>query len=297
MQKWDREVDSVSIGSGVGGLAEAIATVDAGHDVLVADASPVRVSRGSGVITRRRVRSCGWLITEAVDAATADYFAEFAAWVPGSAHVARNVPVPTRVVSAVRDGEVEPFIGSRLSDWAVQCLTSPYGMLRSRVFTRGNHTMRAADGGTIEVVPIGSIGWRHGMGATELRDWMVGQARGRGVDVLTGAPLHRLVFEDGRVVGAVFGTPDGPLAVRARMGVSVAPTERRGMADEAVAGVGGEPRQVCLVSRTASSFGRVEILRMATAPAGTRQPCQSMPRSLRDVRNSRSGPGHCRKVN
>ncbi|BBY48624.1 hypothetical protein MARA_20920 [Mycolicibacterium arabiense] len=137
MQKWDREVDLVSIGAGIGGLAGAIATVDAGCDVLVADAPPVRINRGLGVATRRRVQACGWLITEAADAKTADYFADFAAWVPGSAHVARDVPVPTRVVSAVREGEIEPFIGSRLSDWAVQCLTSPYGMLHSRVFAGG----------------------------------------------------------------------------------------------------------------------------------------------------------------
>lgn len=297
MQKWDREVDLVSIGAGVGGLAGAIATVDAGYDVLVADAPPVRVNRGSGVATRRRVQACGWLITEAADAETADYFAEFAAWVPGSAHVARDVPVPTRVVSAVREGEIEPFIGSRLSDWAVQCLTSPYGMLHSRVFARGDHTMRAADGGTVEVLPIGSIGWRHGMGAPELRDWMVGQARSRGVDVLTGTPLRRLVFDDGRVVGAVFATPDGPLAVRARRGISVAPNEHEGFTGEPLAGVGGEQRQVCLVGRTASRFGRVEILRTAARDADTRRPCSVVHRALRDARNARSGPGHCRKVN
>jgi hypothetical protein len=297
MQKWDREVDLVSIGAGVGGLAGAIAAVDAGSDVLVANTPPIRMDRGAGVATRRRVRACGWLITEATDAATADYFAEFAAWVPGSAHVARDVPVPTRVVSAVPHGALEPFVGSRLSDWAVACLTSPYGMLHSHVFTRGNHTMRAADGGTIEVLPIGSIGWRHGMGASVLRDWMVGQARGRGVDVLTGTPLHRLVFEDGRVVGAVFGTPDGPLAVRARRGISVAPTEREGIAGEAVADAGGERRQVCLVGRTASRFGRVEILRTAAPDVGTRLQCPAGHRSLRDARNSRSGPGHCRKAN
>ncbi|BBY48623.1 hypothetical protein MARA_20910 [Mycolicibacterium arabiense] len=146
------------------------------------------------------------------------------------------------------------------------------------------------------MLPIGSIGWRHGMGAPELRDWMVGQARSRGVDVLTGTPLRRLVFDDGRVVGAVFATPDGPLAVRARMGISVAPNEHDGFTGEPPAGVGGEQRRVCLVGRTASRFGRVEILRTATRDVDTRRPCSAVHRALRDVRNARSGPGHCRKV-
>jgi hypothetical protein len=296
MRKWDHEVDLVSIGADVGGLAGAITTVDAGYDVLVANAPTPRMTRGAGIATRRRVRTCGWLVTEATDAATADYLGEFAAWLPGSAYVARDAPVPTRIAGAVRDGEIEPFIGSRLRDWAGQCLTSPYGVLCSRVFARGPNTMRSADGGTIEVLPIGSIAWRHGMGASALREWMAGQARDRGVDVLTGTPLERLVFDDGRVVGAVFGTADGPLAVRARRGISLAPAVDYGVAGESVAGSVGDQRQVCLVGRTASSFGRVEVVSAVPTDVSARQPCSAPQRSLRSVRSSRSGLGHCRKV-
>jgi hypothetical protein len=297
MQKWDREVDLVSIGAGVGGLAGAIATVDAGCDVLVADAPPVRVNRGSGVVTRRRVQACGWLITEATDAETADYFAEFAAWVPGSAYVARDVPVPTRVVSAVREGEIEPFIGSRLSDWA---RAVPHVALRHAPLPRlrqgGPHDASSRRRDRRGVADrLDRLARRHGRAGTAGLDGRPGaqSRRGRADRCATAPAGVRRRTRRRRRVRHTGWTHGGACP----QGISVAPTEHEGSAGEPVGGVGGEQRQVCLVGRTASRFGRVEILRTAEPDAGTRSPCSAVHRALRDARFSRSGPGHCRKVN
>jgi hypothetical protein len=184
------------------------------------------------------------------------------------------VPVPTRTATASPDGNaVEPFLGSRLMDWAGQCLTSPYGMLYSSVFGWYScATMRSADGGTIEVVPIGTIDWRRGLGGGVLQDWMLDRVREREIEMLSDTGMERLVFEDGRVTGVVLSTSNGPLAVRARRGVTIAPSENDS-ATVGIAPVGGEQRQVCLVGKTASRFGRVELLSSAVAEAAVRSVC------------------------
>ncbi|BBY29087.1 hypothetical protein GCM10023114_10490 [Mycolicibacterium sediminis] len=301
---WDHEVDLISIGAGIGGLAGAVATVDAGDEVLVVDAAPA-VGRGdSGVATRRRVGSRrGWMHAATADPETAEYFAGFAEWVPESTLVTPDVPVPMRVASPMSNGIAEPFLGRRLADWAATCLTSPYGMLYSNVFGWGRTTMRASTGGTIEVVPIGTVNWGQGAGASALRSWLTDRARDLGIEVLTDSPLDRLVFEDRRVVGAVFHTPSGPRAVRARRGVTVAPADQDWEAAGDWAPQDGESRQVCLVGRTASRFGRVELLTTAGASTAAVRPAtcpatrQSLRTGLHEARALRSGLGLCRKVN
>ena len=301
---WDHEVDLISIGAGIGGLAGAIATVDAGGDVLVAGAPTVRPYGETAVATRHRVHSLrGWLPTAIADPDTRDFFAGFAEWVPESAFVARDVPVPVRVATPIAGGQPEPFLGSRLADWAATCLTSPYGMLYSNVFGWGRTTMRAADGGTIEVAPLGTMTCRQGVGAAALREWMADEARDRGIDVLDDTPLSRLVFEAGRVTGAVFTTPDGEFAVRARRGVTMAPDDQDWITPACAEGpADGESRRVCLVGRTAGRFGRVELL-AAERPSRAediRTACPATRRSLlvglHDARQARSALGRCGKV-
>ncbi|OFJ53441.1 FAD-binding protein [Mycolicibacterium grossiae] len=294
---WDHVVDLVSIGAGIGGLARAIATVDAGADVLVADAastSPCTVATRRRVATRR-----GWLCPDVDDPETREYLHGFAQWVPESAYVAADVPVPTRVASHLDANAVEPFVGARLGDWAGQCLTSPYGMLHSTVFGSGRSTMRAADGGTIEVVPIGTMRWQRGLGASALKEWMADQARDRGIEVLTATPLQRLVFDSGRVVGVVLDGPGGPLAVGTRRGVTFAPGERDlAGAGESGVPLRGEDREVCLVGRTASRFGRVELLSPpdTTARALCHVSGRALLAGLRDARSPRADVLRCGKA-
>lgn len=270
---WDIEVDLVSVGASSGGLAGAIATADAGGRVLVADPTSRRGQDTSGLTTRRRVHSSlGWL-HDGTDTETDRFLVSLAEGLPRPVHLSRDVPVPTRIATATGDEHVvEPFLGARLTEWAGQCLTSPYGMLNSSVFAWDGAHMRTADGEAIEVVSLGAIDWRHGLSEQALRDWMIGRAREREVEILTGAEMERLVFEDGRVVGVVLSTGEGPLAVRARRGVTVGPVEHD-WSTLGPAPVGGEQRQVCLVGRTASRFGRVELLGSAAVEAASRQMC------------------------
>jgi hypothetical protein len=275
---WDIEVDLVSVGACSGGLAGAIATADAGGRVLVADPAPRRGHDTSGLTTRRRVHSrLGWL-HDGMDTETDRFLVSLAEGLPRPVRLSRDVPVPTRVAIPTASADervVEPFLGARLMEWAGQCLTSPYGMLNSSVFGWDGAHMRTADGEAIEVVSLGAIDWHHGLGEQALRDWMIDRAREREVEMLTGAVMERLVFEDGRVVGVVLSTGDGPLAVRARRGVTVGPLEH----DSSTLGAalaGGEQRQVCLVGRTASRFGRVELLGSAAVEAANRPASKQM---------------------
>ena len=147
----------------------------------------------------------------------------------------------------------------------------------TRASRRGSTTMRSRDGGAIEVIEVGSFE----SGALEfqgsaLTDWLGARARDRCIEIHAASPLQRIVFEDGEVVGAVVATPDGPYAVRARHGVAVAPggplvstvTRHELLAGHATA-------RLCLVSRTASRFGRLELLTtepLAQRPASTCRP-------------------------
>ena len=132
---WDAEVDLVCVGAGLGGLATAIATVDEGGEVIVADTTP-DLSGGdvSSVAIRRRVGSLrGWLQHDVLDIDTDDYFAAVTKGLDPSSLRIDTTHVPTRLASAWRpdDRKVEPFVGSAVRAWDEKCLASPSGMLCS----------------------------------------------------------------------------------------------------------------------------------------------------------------------
>ena len=84
----------------------------------------------------------------------------------------------------------------------------------------------------------------------------------------------------GVIAGVVLSAEDGPLAVRTRAGITFAPSDYDTGAVAHV-GVPEERLQVCLVGRTASRFGRVELL--DTAPAVPPRPtCTGSRRQVRD---------------
>jgi hypothetical protein len=292
---WDTEVDLVCIGVGIGGLASAIAAVDAGGDVIVADAAPDLGGDARSVATRRRVGSLrGWLQHEAVDIDTDDYFSAVAEGLDPLARRADGSRVPMRVASAWTADErsVEPFFGAEIRAWDAQCLASPYGMLYSSVFGSEHTRMRSSDGESIAVMPIGEMDWHDGLGEHDLADWMAAQARERDVEVLASTRLKRLVFEDGLIVGVVLETPDGPFAVRSRRGVTLSPRDHEpASADRLTDPSPGEQKQVSLVGRTASRFGRVELVTIAAPTAVARPVCAVPGRQLRDnLRESRPVP-------
>jgi hypothetical protein len=287
---WDIEVDVACIGAGIGGLANAIATVDAGGEVLVADATPAGHhdagrDNAHGSLRERVQAKRGWLTGEVLDAETEQYFTAVSDGLvePSAAH-GRSVPV--RVARNLSPEEafgrvVEPFVGSRLTDWASQCFASPYGLMYTSMRDWPTTPMRSAAGDAIEVMSLGTIDDRDGFRENALHRWMSEQARQRDIEVRAASTLERLVFEDGAIVGLVLSTPDGPQAVRTRSGITFAPREQDAAVDAASNDDSGERLQVCVVGRTASRFGRVELL--ATEPAAPARPtCTGSRRQYRD---------------
>ncbi|MCV7222238.1 FAD-binding protein [Mycolicibacterium elephantis] len=300
---WDEEVDLVCTGSGTAGLASAIAVADMGGDVFVA-ASAVGFTADDRAVGSAGQRISSWLGLGVSDAETNDYLAAVSSDLGPLPSSVRDLDLPVRVVSeppAARSGRtVAPFVGARLGDWAARCLASPYGYLHSRVSDWHSSTVQAGDGDMIAVAEIGSMTPRPGDVDASVHDWLQAQARDRGITVHAESVLNRIVFEEGAVVGAVFTTPQGQLAVRARHGVTIA-------ADAAQLGstaadrlpLGDTPLRVCLVSKHASRFGRVELL--TSEPVGPPLPptCRTanhrLPHSLHTT-HDRSPQWRCGKV-
>jgi len=262
---WDEEVDVVCTGSGMAGLAHALAVVDMGGEVFVAGSRGDSEPAGSPVAVRSRIDRLHWLEVDVPDPETNEYFAALSSDLGPLTRSAGNVDVPIRVVDHAEPidprGAVAPFVGARLRDWAARCLVSPYGYLYTRVSDWQSTTLRTIDGESLEVAEIGSITPDPADIGGSVLDWLTAQARDRRIVVHQATSLQRIVFEDGDVVGAEFATPDGPLAVRVRHGVTVASGAPQ------VTTVAGQPLpaddttlRVCLVGQTASRFGRVELL-------------------------------------
>ena len=283
---WDTEVDIAVIGAGIGGLANAIAAVDAGGEVLVADAAPAFHGDGGSVALRERVEAKqSQLLHHTLDIETNEYFAAISEGVE-SANLCRDASVPRRDARNLSQDEafrspVETFVGSRLTAWAAQCIASPYGLLYTSMRDWRTTTMRSAGGESIEVYSVGAMEWADGFGEGALRRWMTQQARERDIEIQAASTLQRIVFEDGVIVGVVLTTPDGPYAVRARAGVAFAPSDQDSGSDESADLAAGDRLQVCLVGRTASRFARVEL--MATQPTAPSRPtCSGSRRQLNE---------------
>lgn len=281
---WDTEVDVVVIGAGIGGLANAIAVADAGGTVLIADArrSVRHEAGGVAVCTRVGARST-CLLPDTLDPETNEYFEALTEGltVDGSA----DATVPRRDARNLSREEtsgrvVETFRGSRLHSWATTCAPSPFGLLYSNVQGWPTTTMRSIDGESIEVLAVGTISWGEDFGSSELRQWLGEQAQQRDIEVEAASTLQRIVFEEGVIVGVVLDTPEGPLAVRASAGIAFSPADADPTSDVGGAAVNGERLQVCMVGRTASRFGRVELL--TTEPATARPTCTGSRRQLRE---------------
>ena len=263
---WDDEVDVVCTGSGLAGLASAISAVDMGGEVFVASPHGAADSVPSRIAVRSRVDSLiPWLDVDIWDAETNEFFAALSSDVGALRRSAFDVDVPIRAVHNLTlvdpRGTIPTFVGARLRDWTARCLASPSGYLYTRVSDWQSTPFCTPDGDTIEVAEIGSMTPEPDNVAGSVLDWLAAQARDRWIEAYQNCSLERIVFEEGVVVGAVFTTPEGPLAIRARHGVHVAAD---GLQNDAPAReqlvVGEGPLRVCLVGRAGSRFGRFELL-------------------------------------
>lgn len=282
---WDEEVDVVSTDSGIAGLAHAVAVVDAGGEVFVADSRGETEPSGNSVAVRSRVDRLHWLQVDVPDQETNEYFAALASDLGPLTRTARDVDVPIRVVDQAEPvdlrGVAAPFVGARLRAWAARCLVSPYGYLYTSVSDFRSAPLRTVEGDSLQVAEIGSITPDPVNVGGSVLDWLTEQARDLSIEVNQGTSLLRIVFEEGDVVGAVFATPDGPLAVRARHGITVASggPQLTVVAGQQLPAEGGALR-LCLVGQTASRFGRVELLTSEPHPKSAAPTCARVSRRL-----------------
>lgn len=241
---WDDVVDVVCTDAGYAGMICAIATSEHDGDVMVAG-------------QQRRTRT--WFDTLRGDAATTAYVAELAADIDVKRLTVHEAALPVRPVRPHREAPanrrrrtIPAFDGGRLRRWAAECIASPTGYLYTRVTDWPSDTVHSADGDLLEVAALDIDLTRTGAG---LLDELTAQARGHRIHVHPVDAVARLVFEDNVVTGVVFSTPDGPLAIRARHGVLICGGAPVGPVGPAAAGL-----RPALVGRTASRFGRVELL-------------------------------------
>jgi NAD(P)-dependent dehydrogenase (short-subunit alcohol dehydrogenase family) len=282
---WDEEVDVVSTGAGIAGLAHAVAVADRGGEVFVADSRRETHSSGTSVAVRSRVDRLHWLQVDVSDQETNEYFAALASDLGPLTRTAREVDVPIRVLDQATPvdprGVVAPFIGARLRDWAARCLVSPSGYLYTSVSDFRSTPLRTVDGDSFQVAEIGSITPDPANVGGSVLVWLTSQARDLSIGIHQDTSLQRIVFEEGDVVGAVFATADGPLAVRARHGITVS---SGGPQLTVAAGqplpVDGGALRLCLVGQTASRFGRVELLTSEPLARGAASNCRRVSRRL-----------------
>lgn len=293
---WDEEVDMVCTGSGVAGLASAISTVDVGGEVFVADSSGDRADQTSGHARVDRVHP--WLGVDVRDSETIDYFAALSSDLGPVRRSTWDVDVPIRVVRQpvpVESGvTVAPFIGARLGVWAARCLASPYGYLCTSLRDWQSTVLHTAEGEMFEVAEIGTMSPEPGNVSGSVYEWLTAQAHDRSIGVHAGSSLQRIVFEDGAVLGAVFSTPDGPRAIRARHGVTVASDggPQISAAAQCQLPAGDTALRVCLVRQTASRFGRVELLTSEPLAQSSTSECRPVNRQLRVSLHETHNPSH-----
>jgi hypothetical protein len=241
---WDDVVDVICAGPGPGVLAQAILCADLGLTVELADAvAPAHLDDPDTMAyLEAMTNDLGQVGGLPADLALPLLHAE---------------PVAPRTD---RRAKVEPFIGSRLCDWSVRCLASPFGVVYSAVPEAGVIAMRSNSGETIRAALLGSFRPDADRPGAALSDWLSEQAQERDITG-RGLGLQRLVFEWGRVAGATVGTPSGTRLIRATDGVVLSTA-----AVPAGAAWPVQPElrdcvaQVAMVSRTGSRFGRVELV-------------------------------------
>ncbi len=261
-------VDVLCIGSGSAGLAAAIAGADAGLSVFVAEPRrrmPQNGPVGTDADTWATVIQSYWGVEE-FDGPTAAYLQELTRDLgsPRKTETQGHLPIGSVEsfdnVTVDRRGAVPPFHGNDMALWARDCLTSPYGLMFSRLSPLPMSEVRTPAGTSIRASAIAEIPCARRPGMT-LRQWLRDMAKDRGVRIHGSSAVERLIFDDGQLVGAILETPDGIRHVRARRGVLLGTSNS--MTDDLLA---MHPTSVLrngrlsLVSRKASRFARLELL-------------------------------------
>lgn len=242
---WDDVVDVVCIGSGTAGTAAALASCGIGLQTQLVGTAP---SWGTDVAGRLGI----------TDPATVEYLNSVTADTPA---LERRTELPVRFVERAAPAETGfHFAGAAVRNWAADCLAAAGGILTTAVCDPRFTTTVSSGGRRTEVALLGTIDVRRDMTAT-FDEWIAATARQRGIVADEADVLDRLVFDNGRVVGAVVNTPAGPSAIRTRCGVMLALDSGTGPCAWPTAGLDGvSVAELAIVTRTASRFGRPELL-------------------------------------
>jgi hypothetical protein len=251
---WDEVADIVCVGRGRIGVALAVAAKRAGLNFILADGPDREAADGSAGLAAA---------LGVTDAETVEYLEALTEDLTPLQPVDPTIPV--RVV----DGPARPglardrigtFYGAALRDWAVSCVSSPYGVLYTKASDASLSETYGSAQGPVEVTVLGAIDIDPEQPADGLEGWLSALAQEDDAEPQDEGSLQRLVFDNGVVVGAVLESPDGTRAIRARHGVmmtirdGLTPTGRTGDQDRRI------PARVALVSQPASRFGRLELL-------------------------------------
>ena len=280
--QWDHEVDVLCIGTTAGVLAAGVVAASAGCDVYLGISEPT--AGGSDLAASLGYRGADKQTTEHLSGF--DYAFD---------KVGRGQALwPVRAVEDIappprphHHGALEPFFGASLEKWARRCAAAPNGVLYNRVRERQMTEMRTSTRGEkVEAAIVGSVRLSPELPALSLIGWLNEQATAAGLRPCTGVRLVKLIFEEIGLVGAVIDTPEGAQAVRARenliIGVGDPLTERM---PPLVGGSEPVTVHVCLVSKTASRFGELEII----TPAGADNSLLFVPAPKAELAQAASG--------
>ena len=264
-------VDIVCIGTGSAGLAAAVAAADAGLSVFVAEPRrrPPQIASLPESTEAWATQLQQYWGADELDGPTTAYLREMTSDLGQARRSHVNGQLPTAAVESFGDVEVDrravvpPVRGNEVANWARECVTSPYGMLFSKLSPLAMSELRLQDGTSIRAGVVADIPSARRPGLT-LRQWLRDMAKERGVKINGSSAIQRLLFNDGQPVGAIVNTPDGVRHVRAREGVMLGISNS--VADDLLA---SHPASVlrdgrlALVSRNASRFARLELLTTA----------------------------------
>lgn len=253
---WDEEYDTISIGSGIGGLSAAITAAERGARTLVLEKFELLggvTALSSGQLwpgPNHLAEAEG--IQDSPDKAKQylDHLGQgLASPKIRDAYLARSrecllffdktIGIPLRVIKGMPDYyypevqgsvpegryiEVKPFLSAQLGEFQTKVLTSPYGPTYS--YTTSSEWVEMQAGGE----PVSSCIKRHlandeRCGGAGLIAALVYAAVQRGVEFRTSMEVIELITENGRVTGVVVrgtSTPSGVRRIRARLGVLLA---------------------------------------------------------------------------
>lgn len=234
--------DVICVGSGPGALAYAIACAELGLEVMMVNSADP---------------------AELTDELTLDYLQSMVedldiAETP-NAQLASVCAQPYSR-PADRKTRLDPFVGHELRSWSTECASSVFGFMCTSVPDAVLTEYRTDSDRPIEAAVVGRFEPVGDRPAGELGEWLLSKVDELDLDSADGHTLERLIFHDGRVVGAAVRTPSGTELTRAIQGLVFSHPISETCDWPVQSELSATSRQIGLVSRRAGRFGRVVIL-------------------------------------